>query len=57
MSTVTWADSEEKQQKVIDEPSTILIPEDDFERFTLDDKTEEEKQKVKEHVLSFMELF
>ncbi|WP_449442780.1 hypothetical protein [Ureibacillus acetophenoni] len=44
-----------KRTKELQKPSTILIPDENIEHFKLDNMTEEEKEQVKEHVLSFMD--
>lgn len=37
----------------LQEPTTILIPEDKRDPFKLDDMTEDEKERVKKHILSY----
>lgn len=54
-SDITKAEDGEERKQEIQEPSTILIPNENIEHFKLDDMTKEEKEKVKEHVLSFMD--
>ncbi len=48
-------ESEEEHKGEIQEPSTILISDEDIEDFELDNLSEEEQEKVKEHVLSIVE--
>ncbi|WP_438313631.1 hypothetical protein [Sporosarcina sp. FA9] len=55
-SNVTQAEDGENRKEELQEPSTILIPDKNFEQFKLDNMTNEEKEKVKEHVLSFMDM-
>ena len=38
------------------EPSTILIPDRELKHFNLNNMTEDEMEKVKKHILSFMGL-
>lgn len=47
--------SGEEHKEEIQEPSTILISDVDLEDFELDDLSEEEQEKVKEHVLSVVD--
>ncbi|UVI29230.1 hypothetical protein [Paenibacillus spongiae] len=56
-SNVTLAEDGDSRKEVLQEPSTILIPDDKIEHFQLENMTEEEKEKVKVHVLSFMDIF
>lgn len=55
-SHVTKAEDSEERKEEIQAPSTILIPDENIEYFQFDDMTEDEKEKVKDHVLSFMDL-
>lgn len=72
LSGVTQALNNKNRKKKLQEPSTILISDEDvennklknaeiegatIEHFSLDTLTEEDKEKVKEHVLSFMNNF
>lgn len=43
------------RKKELQEPSTILIPDEDIQNFKID-LTTDEKEQVKKHVLSFMDL-
>jgi len=54
-SEVTKAESGEDRKEELQEPSTILIPNDPQEHFQLEDMTEEDKERVKEHVLSYID--
>ena len=54
-SEVTKAETGQDQKEELQEPSTILIPDDPQEHFQLENMTEEEKEKVKEHVLSYVD--
>lgn len=54
-SYVTRAEDGENQIEELQEPSTILIPDEDLDRFQKDNLTSAEKEKVKKHVLSYME--
>ena len=56
-SLVTLYEEGDERKKELSEPSTILIPDDNLEHFSLDDLTKEEKKRVKEHILSYMDLF
>ena len=55
-SHITKAEDSEERKEVIQEPSTILTPVESIEHFELKDMTKEEEEKVKEHVLSFMDV-
>ncbi len=61
-SKVTRAEEGEERKEELHKPSTILLPDDvldqdpNIEHFNLDNMTKEEKEKVKEHVLSFMDV-
>ncbi|MFD1031040.1 hypothetical protein [Metaplanococcus flavidus] len=55
-SHITKAEDSEERKEEIKEPSTILIQDDSIEHFKLENMTKEEKEKVKEHVLSFMDM-
>lgn len=55
-SKVTLVEKCEDKKVELQEPSTILIPETNIDYFQLDNMTDEEKEKVKEHVLSFMDM-
>ena len=54
-SKVTLVEKGEDKKGELQEPSTILIRETNVDYFQLDNMTDEEKEKVKEHVLSFMD--
>ncbi len=54
-SNVTQAEDGENRKEELQEPSTILIPDENIEQFKLDNMSKEDKEKVKEHVLSFMD--
>lgn len=54
-SYVTLADDGDNRKGVLQEPSTILIPDDNIEHFRLENITEQERKKVNDHVLSFMD--
>lgn len=55
-SYITKAEDGEDRKVEIDNPSTILIPDENIQHFKLDNLTKEEKEKVKEHVLSAMDM-
>lgn len=55
-SHITKAEDGKERKEEIQEPSTILTPDESIEHFRLEDMTTEEKEKVKEHVLSFMDM-
>ncbi|MCG7337518.1 hypothetical protein MHZ95_19855 [Sporosarcina sp. ACRSM] len=55
-SHITQAGGGEKRKEEINEPSTILIPDGDVEYHNSINMTEEERERVKEHVLSFMDV-
>lgn len=55
-SKVTLVEKGEDKKVELQEPSTILIPETNVEYFQLENMTDEVKEKVKEHVLSFMDM-
>ncbi|MGD7052806.1 hypothetical protein [Sutcliffiella horikoshii] len=55
-SYVTQKEDAESLKEEIQKPSTILIPDENIELFKLDNKTKEVEEKVKEHVLSFMDM-
>ncbi|WP_033542745.1 hypothetical protein [Planococcus sp. CAU13] len=55
-SHITKAEDGEDRKEEIQEPSTILIPDESMEQFKFYDMTKEEEEKVKEHVLSFMDI-
>ncbi|MFJ5771574.1 hypothetical protein [Psychrobacillus sp. NPDC093180] len=52
-SNITNVGQGEDLKEVLPKPSTILISEDKNEPFKLDDMTEEEKERVKKHILSY----
>ncbi|MED4018884.1 hypothetical protein [Sutcliffiella cohnii] len=52
-STVIDIDSEMNKKEELKTPSTILIPEDSSTDYLFNNMTDEEKEQVKEHVLSF----
>mgnify|MGYP000946284195 CR=1 FL=1 len=54
-SYITQAEGGEERKEEINEPSTILIPDGDVEYHNSINMTEEEQERVKEHVLSFMD--
>lgn len=54
-SHLTQAEDGEERKEEVQEPSTILIPDENIEHFILENMTKEEKEKVKEHVISFMD--
>ena len=54
-SNTTLNEDGKDLKKELQQPSTIMIPDDHLEGFQLDHLTDEEKEKVKEHVLSFMD--
>lgn len=54
-SNVTQAEDGENRKEELQEPSTVLIPDENIEQFKLNNISEEDKEKVKEHVLSFMD--
>lgn len=54
-SGITQAEDSEERRAEIQEPSTILIPDESIEHFNSEDMTKEEEDKVEEHVLSFMD--
>ncbi|MEC1716266.1 hypothetical protein [Schinkia azotoformans] len=54
-SNVTQAEDGENRKEELQEPSTVLIPNENIEQFKLDNVSKEDKEKVKEHVLSFMD--
>lgn len=57
-SKVTLEQNAEDKKVELQEPSTILISENSVKNFRgLDYMTKEEKEKVKEHVLSFIDMF
>ncbi|MGY3715846.1 hypothetical protein ACWE42_10015 [Sutcliffiella cohnii] len=53
-STVIDIESEVNKKEELKTPSTILIPEDSSTDFLFNNLTDEEKEQVKEHVLSFI---
>ncbi|MGO4889550.1 hypothetical protein ACJ2A9_17530 [Anaerobacillus sp. MEB173] len=55
-SKVTNAEDGDEHKKELQEPTTILIPDETIEHFQLENMTEEEKEKVKNHVLSFIDM-
>ncbi len=55
-SYVTQKEDAESLKEEIQKPSAILIPDENIELFKLDVKTKEVEEKVKEHVLSFMDM-
>lgn len=55
-SNVTQVEGGENRKEELQEPSTILIPDESIELFKLDNISKEDKEKVKEHVLSFMDM-
>ncbi|WP_404430918.1 hypothetical protein [Sutcliffiella horikoshii] len=55
-SYVTQKEDAESLKEEIQKPSTILIPDENIELFKLDNKTKDVEEKVKEHVLSFMDM-
>lgn len=55
-SSITQAEDSEERRAEIQDPSTILIPDESMEHFDSEDMTKEVEDKVEEHVLSFMDL-
>ena len=55
-SNVTQVEDGENRKEELQEPSTILFPDESIELFKLDNISKEDKEKVKEHVLSFMDM-
>lgn len=55
-SYITRAEDGDERKVEIHDPSTILIPDEIIQHYKLENMTKEEKEKVKEHVLSFMDL-
>ncbi len=55
-SKVTNTEAGDERKKELKEPSTILIPNENIDHFRLEHMTEDEKEKVKNHVLSFMNM-
>jgi len=55
-SNVTQVEDGENRKEELQEPSTILIPDESIELFKLDNISKEDKEKVKEHVLSLMDM-
>ncbi|WP_404446403.1 hypothetical protein LG307_21380 [Sutcliffiella horikoshii] len=53
---VTQKEDAVNLKEEIKKPSTILIPDENIELFKLENKTKGEEEKVKEHVLSFMDM-
>ncbi|RXJ04570.1 hypothetical protein DS745_04075 [Anaerobacillus alkaliphilus] len=53
-SKVTLAEDGEDIKQELGQPSTILIPDDHLQDFRLDDLTDNEKEKVRKHVLSLI---
>jgi len=54
-SDITNVGHGEDLKEELQKPFTILIPEDMYEPFKLFDMTEEEKERVKKHILSYTE--
>jgi len=52
-SKVTNTEDGDEHKKVLQEPATILIPAEARDPFHLEKMTEEERERVKQHVLSF----
>lgn len=55
-SKVNLVENGEEKREELQEPSTILIPENNVEYFQLENMEKEDEEKVKEHVLSLMDL-
>ncbi|MBU8907515.1 hypothetical protein [Desertibacillus haloalkaliphilus] len=53
-SKVTNVEDGDERKEELQEPSTILLPDETVDHFQLENMTEEEEEKVKNHVLSFM---
>jgi len=54
-SKVTNVEDGGERKKELQEPSTLLIPVGKIEPFQVDHLTEEEKEEVKNHILSFID--
>jgi lipopolysaccharide export LptBFGC system permease protein LptF len=52
---VTEVEDGDNREKELQEPSTILIPDENIERFRSYELNDDEKKQVKEHVLTFMD--
>ncbi|RJE87041.1 hypothetical protein D3P07_17885 [Paenibacillus sp. 1011MAR3C5] len=55
-SDISITDGGFSHKKELQEPSTIFIPEEGYEQFRMKDMSDEEKEIVKEHVLSYMKM-
>jgi len=56
-SHIMMTEDGDNQNKELQEPSTIMIPDEDIKQFRSGDLTDDEKKQVKQHVLSFMDRF
>lgn len=52
---ITLVEEGENRREELQEQSTMLLPKDSWGNFQLDNLTKQQEEKVKEHVLSFMD--